>query len=41
MHTTSHAKFGNGIIKKGEPENIRIWLNLMNESGSRKVIPFK
>jgi len=40
MHTTNHAKFGNGIVKEGETENVRIWLNLMNESGSRNVIPF-
>lgn len=40
MHTTDHAKFGNGIIKEGEPENVRTWLDLMNESGCRKVLPF-
>lgn len=40
MHTTNHAKFGNGIIKDGEPESIRVWLNIMNETGARKVIPF-
>jgi hypothetical protein len=40
MHTTDHAKFGNGIIKEGEPEKYRIWLELMNETGSRSVLPF-
>ncbi len=40
MHTTDHAKFGNGIIKEGEPENVRTWLDLMNESGCRRVLPF-
>jgi len=40
MDTTDHAKFGNGILKEGEPENIRVWLDLMNETGCRKVIPF-
>lgn len=40
MHTTNHAKFGNGIIKEGETENVRVWLDLMNETGSRRVIPF-
>jgi len=40
MHTTDHAKFGNGIIKEGEPEDIRTWLDLMNETGSRRVLPF-
>jgi hypothetical protein len=40
MHATDHAKFGNGILKDGEPESIRVWLDLMNETGCRKVIPF-
>jgi hypothetical protein len=40
MHTTDHAKFGNGIIKDGEPENVRTWLDLMNETGCRRVLPF-
>jgi len=40
MHTTDHAKFGNGILKEGEPEKIRTWLDLMNETGCRKVLPF-
>ncbi len=38
--TTNHAKFGNGIIKKGESENVRIWLELCNENTGRKVLPF-
>jgi hypothetical protein len=40
MHTTNHAKFGNGIIKEGESEDVRIWLDLMNETGCRRVAPF-
>ena len=40
MHTTNNAKFGNGIIKEGEPEDVRIWLELMNEAGCRRVLPF-
>ncbi len=40
MMTTPHAKFGNGILKKGEPESIRIWMELCNENSGRKVIPF-
>ena len=40
MHTTSYAKFGNGIIKDGEQEDMRVWLELMNETGCRNVIPF-
>ncbi len=40
MHTTNHAKFGNGIIKQGEPEKVRVWLDVMNETGCRRIIPF-
>jgi hypothetical protein len=40
MHTTNHAKFGNGIVKQGEPESVRIRLDLMNEAGGRAVMPF-
>lgn len=40
LATTSTAKFGNGIIKEGEAEDIRIWLEICNENGGRKVIPF-
>ncbi|MGC9312694.1 MAG: DUF4954 family protein [Sediminispirochaetaceae bacterium] len=40
MHTTNHAKFGNGIVKDGEPEEVRVWLDVMNETGSRMVMPF-
>ncbi len=38
--TTGYAKFGNGIVKEGEPENIRIWMEICNENGGRSVIPF-
>lgn len=40
MNSTDHAKFGNGIIKEGESENVRTWLDLMNETGCRRVLPF-
>ena len=40
MHTTNYAKFGNGIIKEGESEKVRVWLDIMNETGSRQVLPF-
>ncbi|MBV9962080.1 MAG: DUF4954 family protein [Parafilimonas sp.] len=40
LATTDHAKFGNGILKDGENENIRIWLEICNENGGRSVIPF-
>ena len=40
LSTTDHSKFGNGIIKEGEPEDVRVWLEVMNEIGSRKIMPF-
>ena len=40
MQTTNHAKFGNGIVKEGEDENVRIYLDLVNETGTRAVAPF-
>lgn len=40
LSTTNYSKFGNGILKEGEDENTRIWLELSNENGGRKVIPF-
>jgi hypothetical protein len=40
MSVSDHAKFGNGIIKEGETESERTWMELMNESGCRKVLPF-
>lgn len=38
--TTNHAKFGTGIIKKDEKEEVRIWLELCNENTGRRVMPF-
>jgi hypothetical protein len=40
LATTDYAKFGNGTLKEGEGENIRIWLEVCNENGGRKIIPF-
>jgi hypothetical protein len=37
---TNHAKFGNGIIKEGEDESVRIWMEICNENTGRKVMPF-
>lgn len=37
---SNHAKFGNGIVKDGEDEDVRIWLEICNENGGRSVIPF-
>ncbi|HMP95172.1 MAG TPA: DUF4954 family protein, partial [Phnomibacter sp.] len=40
MMTTPHAKFGNGVVKEGEGEQVRIWMEICNENGGRSVIPF-
>ncbi len=40
MHTTDCAKFGNGVIKDGEDESSLVWMEIMNEGGGRKVLPF-
>jgi hypothetical protein len=40
LMTTDHAKFGNGIVKYGEPESIRIWLEVCNENAGRSIMPF-
>lgn len=40
MSTTDHAKFGNGIVKDGEDEAVRVKLQIMNETGCRAVCPF-
>jgi Domain of unknown function (DUF4954) len=40
LATTDYAKFGNGILKDGEDEKTRVWMELCNEAGGRSVIPF-
>ena len=40
LATTDIAKFGNGILKDGEEEKTRVWMELCNEAGGRSVIPF-
>jgi len=40
LATTSYARFGNGIVKEGEEEASRIWLEVCNENGGRSIIPF-
>ncbi|MCR4953456.1 MAG: DUF4954 family protein [Treponema sp.] len=38
---TKHAKFGQGILKQGEPESHRIWIGVANENDGRAVLPFE
>jgi hypothetical protein len=40
LAVSDHSKFGNGIIKDGESESVRIWLEVCNENAGRRVIPF-
>lgn len=40
LATTNHSKFGNGIIKDGENESIRTWIEVCNENGGRSILPF-
>jgi len=37
---TNYAKFGNGAVKEGEDEALRIWIEVTNENAGRKIIPF-
>lgn len=41
LAATDHAKFGNGILKEGEKETVRIWMELCNENAGRSVMPFE
>jgi hypothetical protein len=40
LATTDYSKFGNGILKEGEDEKVRTWIEVCNENGGRKIIPF-
>ncbi len=40
LATTDYAKFGNGILKDGEQESGRVWIEVRNENGGRRIAPF-
>ncbi len=40
LTTTDHSKFGNGVLKTGEKESVRIWMEICNENAGRSVLPF-
>ncbi len=40
ISATNHCKAGNGIVKDGEDEGVRIWLDPLNEAGGRSILPF-
>lgn len=41
MSCTKHSKFGNGILKQGESEDVRVWIGVANENDGRAVLPFE
>ena len=41
MSCTNHSKFGNGILKQGEDESVRIKIGVANENDERYVLPFE
>ncbi len=40
LATTDYSKFGNGILKDGEKEAGRVWIEVRNENGGRRIAPF-
>lgn len=40
LAATDYSKFGNGILKDGENESTRTWMEVRNENGGRRIIPF-
>jgi carbonic anhydrase/acetyltransferase-like protein (isoleucine patch superfamily) len=40
LAATDHSKFGNGVLKDGEPESVRVWMEICNENGGRSILPF-
>jgi hypothetical protein len=40
LATTNYSKFGNGILKDGEKESARVWIEVRNENGGRRIAPF-
>ncbi len=40
MCTTNHSKFGEGLVKDGEEERVRVKIETINEAGGREVFPF-
>ena len=40
LATTDYSKFGNGILKEGEKEIVRVWIEVRNENGGRRIAPF-
>jgi hypothetical protein len=41
MDMSNHSKFGEGLLREGEDEELRVWIEPLNETGGRRVLPFK
>ncbi len=41
LAATDHSKFGVGVIKEGEVEGVRSWIEVCNENGGRSILPFE
>jgi hypothetical protein len=41
LQTTNHAKFGNGVLKEGEDTDVLVQIDIMNETGGRRISPFE
>lgn len=40
LTTSNYSKFGNGVVKEGEHEKVRTWIEVRNENGGRSILPF-
>lgn len=40
INMTNHAKFGNAVLMDGEDPAVLTWMDIMNETGARKILPF-
>ncbi|RZJ80271.1 MAG: DUF4954 family protein, partial [Chryseobacterium sp.] len=40
LANTDNSKFGSGILKEGEDERVRTWIEVCNENGGRSILPF-
>lgn len=41
MSCTLHSKFGNGLLKEGEGEADRIWIDVRNENSGRRLLAYE
>lgn len=40
LATTDYSKFGTGVVKDGESNAVRTWIEVCNENGGRRILPF-